>query len=328
MNTNTKELEEEEFNFLNEDQQINQINKNEKIELEFAGFHVVDYVFLYFFVAMLSQPLTREFLFSFFLYYKNQLLNKLFENENENEEPKEEEEEEDEDEEPEKKPQPKPEDKYLEQYTKLESTPLSEERLATLKNTFLFEITPLGNLIMYYDHSRESFTYYSDNTIPYRFLEIASRHYVVQNNCKSIHVNMCDEITDAEKKLTDKKEKEKEKIQEEKEREKEKEKTANTTALVKKSVFAKMKNYNTSSIRAPNATSQKTGAIHNPNATGGNSVSVTNENKDVIVKERANRYSCEGKIVNFSFLKKVEKKIVDKRYGMSFADFKRMNQKE
>ena len=311
---------EDEFNFLNEDQQI---NKNNQIEIEIAGFHVVDYVLLYFFVSMLYQPLTREFLFSFFLYYKNQLLNNLFENEDE--EPKEEEDEE----EPEKNPhQVKPEDKYLEQYTKLESSPLSEERLATLKNTFLFESTPLGNLIMYYDHSRESFTYYSDNTIPYRFLEIASRHYVVQNNCKAIHVHMCDELTEAEKKLTDKKEKEKEKIQEEKEKEKDREKTANTTeATPKKSVFAKMKNYNTSSIRAPNATSQKTGAIHNPNATGGNSVSVTNENKDVIVKERANRYSCEGKIVNFSFLKKVEKKIVDKRYGMSFADFKKMNQK-
>ena len=312
---------EDEFNFLNEDQQI---NKNNQIEIEIAGFHVVDYVLLYFFVAMLYQPSTRDFLFSFFLYYKNQLLNRLFKNEDD--EPEEEEEEE---EEPEKKPQQtKPEDNYLEQYTKLESSPLSEERLETLKNTFLFEITPLGNLIMYYDHSRESFTYYSDNTIPYRFLEIASRHYVVQNNCKSIHVHMCDELTEAEKKLTDKKEKEKEKIQEEKEKEKEREKTANTTeATPKKSVFAKMKNYNTSSIRAPNATSQKTGAIHNPNATGGNSVSVTNENKDVIVKERANRYSCEGKIVNFSFLKKVEKKIVDKRYGMSFADFKKMNQK-
>jgi hypothetical protein len=321
---NTKELEEDEFNFLNEDQQINQINKNNQIEIEIAGFHVVDYVLLYFFVAMLYQPSTRDFLFSFFLYYKNQLLNRLFKNEDD--EPEEEEEEE---EEPEKKPQQtKPEDKYLEQYTKLESSPLSEERLETLKNTFLFESTPLGNLIMYYDHSRESFTYYSDNTIPYRFLEIASRHYVVQNNCKAIHVHMCDELTEAEKKLTDKKEKEKEKIQEEKEKEKEREKTANTvTNVTKKSVFAKMKNYNTSSIRAPNATSQKTGAIHNPNATGGNSVSVTNENKDVIVKERANRYSCEGKIVNFSFLKKVEKKIVDKRYGMSFADFKKMNQK-
>ena len=77
-----EELEEQEFNFINEDQQINQINKNDTLEI--AGFHVVDYVFLYFFVAMLYQPLTREFLFSFFLYYKNQLLNNLFENEDEN----------------------------------------------------------------------------------------------------------------------------------------------------------------------------------------------------------------------------------------------------
>ena len=42
-----EELEEQEFNFINEDQQINQINKNDTLEI--AGFHVVDYVFLYFF---------------------------------------------------------------------------------------------------------------------------------------------------------------------------------------------------------------------------------------------------------------------------------------
>jgi hypothetical protein len=44
----------------------------------------------------------------------------------------------------------------------------------------------------------------------------------------------------------------------------------------------------------------------------------------MILKENANRYSCEGKIMNYSFLKKVDRKVVDKRYGMSFAEFKKM----
>jgi hypothetical protein len=44
----------------------------------------------------------------------------------------------------------------------------------------------------------------------------------------------------------------------------------------------------------------------------------------LIKEEKANRYSCEGKIINFSFLKKVDRKVVDKRYGISFAEFKRM----
>ena len=48
------------------------------------------------------------------------------------------------------------------------------------------------------------------------------------------------------------------------------------------------------------------------------------ENEKIILKERANRYTYEGKISNFNFLKKVERKIVYKKYAMTFADFKRM----
>jgi hypothetical protein len=33
-------------------------------------------------------------------------------------------------------------------------------------------------------------------------------------------------------------------------------------------------------------------------------------------------------MANFSFLKKVERKVVDKKYGLTFADFKRMNHKK
>ncbi|MCX8483170.1 MAG: hypothetical protein ORN50_06275, partial [Crocinitomicaceae bacterium] len=109
------------------------------------------------------------------------------------------------------KPIIKYEDKYLEEYKNIESLVLSTERLDSLKHTFLIENSPFGNLMMHYDHSRESFIYYSDNTIPYRFLEVASRRYVIQNNCKSIHVSMADELTEAEKKLQEKRQKEKEK---------------------------------------------------------------------------------------------------------------------
>ncbi|NDA89675.1 MAG: hypothetical protein EBY20_02015 [Alphaproteobacteria bacterium] len=46
--------------------------------------------------------------------------------------------------------------------------------------------------------------------------------------------------------------------------------------------------------------------------------------EEKVVKERANRYSFEGKLANFSFLKKVDRKAVDKLYGLSFAEFKKM----
>lgn len=200
-------------------------------------------------------------------------------------------------------------DKYLEQYDKTQSIVLSEQRLDTLKNTLLFENTPLGNLIMFYDHSRDSFIYYSDNTIPYRFLEVASRHYAVQNNCKSIHINMPEELLDAEKKLEEKKKEEEKKALEKKAIEKEN---------PKKNVFAKLKNYNTGSIKAPNAVTQKSNTNTNGRSMPPSNVKI--ENTDIIVKERANRYLYDGKLANFQFLKKV----TNKRNELSFADFMKM----
>jgi hypothetical protein len=52
------------------------------------------------------------------------------------------------------------------------------------------------------------------------------------------------------------------------------------------------------------------------------------ENEKVLLKDKANRYTYEGKISNFNFLKKVERKVVDKKYAMTFADFKKMQQKK
>jgi hypothetical protein len=65
---------------------------------------------------------------------------------------------------------PKPilfEEKYKEEYKKAEEIELNQERLEQLKNSILIETTPLGNVVMYYDTSRETFIYYSDSTIPY-----------------------------------------------------------------------------------------------------------------------------------------------------------------
>jgi hypothetical protein len=41
------------------------------------------------------------------------------------------------------------------------------------------------------------------------------------------------------------------------------------------------------------------------------------------LKERANRYNFQGKIANFSLLKKVDKKLVNKKLAMTFSDFKK-----
>jgi hypothetical protein len=214
---------------------------------------------------------------------------------------------------PEKIPE-KYEDKYLDVYKKTDSVFCSDEKIEGLKNMILMENTPLGNVIMYYDKSRETFIYYSDSNIPYRYLEVISRKYVVMNNCKQIHVDMEQEIKEAQEKLEQKKQEEEEKKKQLEQNPDEK----NSSTIVKKDVFAKLKKYNTN-------TSLKSSGIPTDNK----SVSISKKNiqennKPLILKENANRYSREGKLINFSFLKKVDKKVVDKRYGMSFSDFKKM----
>ena len=45
-----------------------------------------------------------------------------------------------------------------------------------------------------------------------------------------------------------------------------------------------------------------------------------------LVKENANRYTWEGRLTNFCPLKKIDKKILDKKLAMTYADFKKIQQ--
>jgi len=197
------------------------------------------------------------------------------------------------------------------------------ERFNGLKNNMIMEKTPLGNVLMFYNNSRSSFEYYSDSTLPYRYLEVIGRKYVITYNCKRIYVDMSKEIEDAEKKLADKKQKEEDESKKKEEvAEKAKLKMGGDAADVqepqKKNVFAKFKTYNKdTSIKAAAVPLDRPAPVKQ-----------TAPQEEKIVKERANRYSFEGKLVNFSFLKKVDRKAVDNRYGMSFAEFKKMQQKK
>ena len=203
------------------------------------------------------------------------------------------------------------EDKYIDKFKKMESVELSTERLDSLKNTILFENTPNGNVVMFYDNSRGSFAYYTDNTIPYRFLEVIARKYVIVNNCKSIYVDMEFELQEAERKINEKKQKKEEKEEEEKQK---REEGKQQSVDQPKNVFAKFKSYNKdSSIQSAGIPVDS--KSHTPKT--------AQQDVEKIVKDNANRYSCEGKIANFNFLKKVDRKVVDKRYGTSFADFKK-----
>ncbi len=189
-----------------------------------------------------------------------------------------------------------------------------KEHLDNLKNNFIIEKTPLGNVLMYYNNSREAFEYYSDNTIPYRFLETVGRKYVKTFKCKQIFVDMDFELKEFERKL--KEEIEKVRMEKEKKENNDKEKRDDNLEIIKKDVFAKFKTYNKES---------GTGRVNRGVAPPKNSIPNNRTLKtDVILKANANRYTCEGRMSNFNFLKKQDRKKIDKKYAMSFADYKKI----
>ena len=198
-----------------------------------------------------------------------------------------------------------------------------EKRLNNLKNCFVIEKTPLGNVAMIYNNKKESFEYFSDNTIPYRYLEPVSRKYVLTFQCKSIYVDMEEELKEYERKLEEKEKEKKEKeLMEIEEKENEKNKINSNPVPIKKSVFAKFKDYN------KEAGSGRVNMAPPPkNSIPSGVKKEAKPNEKVILKERSNRYSCEGRFSNFSIIQKVDRKKVDKKFAMTFADFKKMNKK-
>ena len=194
-----------------------------------------------------------------------------------------------------------------------------DRRLDKLENSYVIESTPLGNVLMKYDKNKESFKYYSDNSIPYRYLEVVARKYVKQLNFRPIFVDMEEELNISEEKWEKERHKKEEKVKEEKRRKEEA--LANGTKSIveeKKNVFAKFKSYNKES-----GTGHVTTVAPPKNSIPNKKVSEPQENEKVLFKQRANRYTYEGKFANFSFIKKTDKKVVDKKFAMSFAEFKK-----
>jgi len=199
------------------------------------------------------------------------------------------------------------EKELLDQSKELAFDFIISQRLEKLLNCYVMENTPQGNVLMIYDIKKGSFKYYSDHAIPYRYLEVVGRKYVKLFNCRPLYVDMEEELKLSEKKW----------IEEKKEEEKKEKERKNEIVQEKKNVFAKFKSYN----------KEGTFGRVNVGVPPKNSISTTKEQqKDkILLKEKANRYTYEGKIVNFNFLKKIDRKLVDKKYGISFADFKKIN---
>ena len=61
-----------------------------------------------------------------------------------------------------------------------------------LSETYIFEATPSGVIILNYDIETKSFNYWCDHTINYKYLQVAARKFVSDNQCKDYYIQ-CDE---------------------------------------------------------------------------------------------------------------------------------------
>ena len=203
-----------------------------------------------------------------------------------------------------------------------------DEQLKKFKKNYVIEHTPLGNVLMFYNHDKLAFEYYSDLTIPYRYLETVARKYALTYNYRPLYIDMEDELKEYEKKMEEKELREKEAREKEENDKLSNSNTNENTNKKSKDVYAKFKSYNKEA-----GTGRVNTAPPPKNSIPQNRMNVNlkdtkhsgnGNNEKMLLKERANRYSYQGKFLNFNILQKVDKKVVDKKYALTFADFKKM----
>lgn len=185
------------------------------------------------------------------------------------------------------------------------------EKLNGFINNYVLEHTPLGNIYMRYNNDKKSFEYFSNNTIPYRYLEPVGRKYVMTYWCKPLFVDAEEELKQAEIRYEEEK---KRKEEEEKKRQEEIKKNP-------KNVLARMKNYNKDTKNIATMKSQMRNRSVLPPQIKANLVNVNQHTEKQLLKEHANRYTWEGRLTNFSPLQKIDTK---KPLTLSYSDYKRM----
>lgn len=147
------------------------------------------------------------------------------------------------------------------------------------KSKLLYQSTPRGNVIMYYDVYKLGFAYYSDQSIPYDVLNAMAMKFVTMFQCRDFFLD--EHITPTPSPLL-------KLLEEDKKAPKEKDEDNRATELkniLKNAPVAKFKNYS---------------------KIGGSIVNKEKESENVIetnrIKER-NRFIYLGKIINFNILK-------------------------
>jgi hypothetical protein len=186
---------------------------------------------------------------------------------------------------------------------------LISQKLDGFINNYITEKTPLGNVIMRYNNNRQTFDYYSNSTIPYRYLEPVARKYVTTYWCKPLYVNINDELKKAEEKVKlNKQNVLKEIVEKEKD----------------SKIYAKLKGYNSKPKKEPSINPSKNRNQNNIQLP--KLVIHSNNNESKLLKENANRYTWEGRLVDFKPLKHIDRKVFDSKLSLSYSDYKKMIQ--
>lgn len=192
------------------------------------------------------------------------------------------------------------------------------KKLDKLIDNYVLEYTPLGNIYMRYNNDKKSFEYFSNNSMPYRYLEPVGRKYVMTYWCKPIFVDIEEELKRAETRYEeDKKKKEDDNILKE---------MQNNPI----NILAQLKNYNkdTKDVTMRPMKNRSNNNTLLPPQIKTNLSQINKLEEKQLLKENANRYTWEGRLTNFCPLKKIDRKKLDKKLAMTYADFKKMQQEQ
>jgi hypothetical protein len=78
--------------------------------------------------------------------------------------------------------------KYLEE---LETLDICYNNVVNKENTTTLEIPFLNNkVVMFYDTERSTVCYYTKGEVIYKYLNVACRKYVIENNCRHLYLDM------------------------------------------------------------------------------------------------------------------------------------------
>ena len=203
------------------------------------------------------------------------------------------------------------ENKYYDLFDKLECEDLEEDVVKGMKNNALYETTPKGNVIVYYDFEKESFVYYCDTKdIPYLYLETVARKYALTYHCKKIVVDIKKEMENA--KQTNVKQ-----INV---------KQTNTNKSNLSTIYENTNNVDTKIQPKTNKVNDMFASFksYNRKGTGGSKTM----NKKFVLRQNANRYSYSGKLSQYPILKTDDYKIEKPMEKMDYETFKKLMAKK